>query len=82
MAQMFHMMNEARLDNRPSVPGSGSQCYWAAKDYGKERIQGRLMTDPKAGRTTINKHEDVKRMYCSTRLLPKPAVHCCPNAFL
>ena len=63
MAQMFHMMNEARLDTGRLSLAVAANAYWAAKDYGKERIQGRLMTDPKAGRTTINKHEDVKRMY-------------------
>lgn len=63
MMQMFHMMNEARLDTGRLSLAVAANAYWAAKDYGKERIQGRLMTDPKAGRTSINKHEDVKRMY-------------------
>lgn len=63
MMQMFNMMNDARLDTGRLSTAVASNAYWAAKDYGKERIQGRLMTDPKAGRTAINKHEDVKRMY-------------------
>lgn len=63
MMQMFNMMNEARLDTGRLSTAVAANAYWAAKDYGKERIQGRLMTNPKAGRTTINKHEDVKRMY-------------------
>jgi hypothetical protein len=60
---MFNMMNEARLDTGRLSTAVAANAYWAAKDYGKERVQGRLMTNPKAGRTTINKHEDVKRMY-------------------
>ena len=61
--QMFNMMNEARLDTGRLSLAVAANAYWNAKDYGKERIQGRLLTDYKAGRVTINKHEDVKRMY-------------------
>lgn len=63
MAQMFHMMNQARLDTGRLSVAVAANAYWNAKDYGKERVQGRPMTNPKAGRVTINKHEDVKRMY-------------------
>ncbi|MEQ8201223.1 MAG: acyl-CoA dehydrogenase [Syntrophomonadaceae bacterium] len=61
--QMFNMMNEARLDTGRLSTAVAANAYWSAKDYGKERIQGRLLTNPKAGRVPINKHEDVKRMY-------------------
>ncbi len=71
--QMFHMMNEARLDTGRESTAVAANAYWAAKEYGKERIQGRLMTNPKAGRVTINKHEDVKRMY----LLNKATTEAC-----
>ncbi len=71
--QMFHMMNEARLDTGRLATAVASNAYWAAKNYGKERIQGKLLTNPKAGRVTINKHEDVKRMY----LLNKATTEAC-----
>ncbi len=61
--QMFHMMNEARLDTGRLATAVAANAYWNAKDYGKERVQGTLLTNPKAGRVTINQHEDVKRMY-------------------
>jgi hypothetical protein len=32
-----------------------------ARDNAKERVQGRLMTNPKAGRVAIINHEDIKR---------------------
>jgi alkylation response protein AidB-like acyl-CoA dehydrogenase len=65
--QMFNMMNEARLDTGRLSTAVAANAYWAAVDYGRERIQGRLMTNPKAGRVTINKHEDVKRMYLQNK---------------
>ncbi len=63
MAQMFNMMNGARLDTGRLSLAVTANAYWNAKEYGKERVQGHLLTNPKAGRQTINKHEDVKRMY-------------------
>ncbi|NPV89257.1 MAG: acyl-CoA dehydrogenase [Firmicutes bacterium] len=71
--QMFNMMNEARLDTGRLATAVASNAYWNAKDYGKERVQGRLLTNPKSGRVTINKHEDVKRMY----LLNKATTEAC-----
>ncbi len=71
--QMFNMMNEARLDTGRLSTAVAANAYWNAKDYGKERIQGRLMTKPQEGRVTINKHEDVKRMY----LLNKATTEAC-----
>jgi alkylation response protein AidB-like acyl-CoA dehydrogenase len=63
MKQMFNMMNEARLDTGRLSTAVAANAYWNAVAYGRERVQGRLMTNPKAGRVTIDKHEDVKRMY-------------------
>jgi len=62
MAQMFQMMNEERLLTGSAAMGVASNAYWNAAAYCKERVQGRLMTNPKAGRTQIINHEDVKRM--------------------
>jgi len=67
MMQMFNMMNEARLDTGRLSTAVTANAYWNAKDYGKERVQGRPLTNPKAGRVTINQHEDVKRMYMMSK---------------
>lgn len=61
--QMFNMMNEARLDTGRLSTAVAANAYWNAVAYGRERVQGRLMTNPKGDRVTIDKHEDVKRMY-------------------
>ncbi|MEN6389672.1 MAG: acyl-CoA dehydrogenase [Syntrophomonas sp.] len=61
MAQMFQMMNMARMETGHMSLSCLSNAYYNARDYAKERIQGRLMTNPKAGRTTIINHEDIKR---------------------
>ena len=61
MAQMFQMMNMARMETGHCALSCIANAYYNARDYSKERIQGRLMTDPKAGRTTIINHEDIKR---------------------
>ncbi|AFM24840.1 acyl-CoA dehydrogenase [Desulfomonile tiedjei] len=71
--QMFNMMNEARLDTGRLSVAVAANAYWNAKDYGRDRIQGRLLTNPKAGRVSINKHEDVKRMY----MLSKATTEAC-----
>lgn len=73
MAQMFNMMNGARLDTGRAAMSIAANAYWNAKDYGKDRIQGRLLTDPRGKRVPINKHEDVKRMY----LLNKATIEAC-----
>ncbi len=73
MAQMFNMMNGARLDTGRTAMSIAANAYWNAKDYGKERVQGRLLIDPRGNRVTINKHEDVKRMY----LLNKATIEAC-----
>ena len=73
MAQMFQMMNEERLNTGMFAVSVASNAYWNAAAYCKDRIQGRLMTNPKAGRTQIIHHEDVKRML----LLNKATLEAC-----
>ena len=62
MAQMFQMMNEERLNTGMFALSVTANAYWNAVAYCKERVQGRLLTNPKAGRTQIINHEDIKRM--------------------
>lgn len=61
MAQMFQMMNLARMETGHMALSCVINAYANARDNAKERIQGRLMTDPKAGRVAIINHEDIKR---------------------
>lgn len=62
MAQMFQMMNEERLVTGHASLAAASVAYYNAVKYASERIQGRQLSDPKAGRVPIIKHEDVRRM--------------------
>jgi alkylation response protein AidB-like acyl-CoA dehydrogenase len=61
MAQMFQMMNMARLETGHLALSCIANAFYNARDYCQERIQGRLLTDPKSGRVPIIKHEDIKR---------------------
>ncbi len=62
MAQMFQMMNEERHVTGMAAYSVAANAYWNSAAYCKDRIQGRLLTNPKGGRTQIINHEDVKRM--------------------
>ncbi|NPV92338.1 MAG: acyl-CoA dehydrogenase [Firmicutes bacterium] len=61
MAQMFQMMNLARLDTGLEALSMITNGYYNARDYCAERVQGRPFTNPKAGRVPIINHEDIKR---------------------
>jgi len=61
MAQMFQMMNLARMETGHMALSCIINAFANARDNAKERIQGRLLTNPKAGRTAIINHEDIKR---------------------
>ncbi len=62
MAQMFQMMNGARMETGHAAMAETAVAFHNAASYANERVQGRLLTDPKAGRQLIVKHEDVRRM--------------------
>ena len=62
MAQMFQMMNGARMETGHAALAETALAYNNAVAYATERIQGRPMTNPKAERMPIIKHEDVRRM--------------------
>lgn len=61
MGQMFQMMNMARMETGHMALSCIANAMYNARDYAKDRIQGRLMTNPKAGRTAIINHEDIRR---------------------
>ncbi|HBQ24988.1 MAG TPA: acyl-CoA dehydrogenase, partial [Syntrophomonas sp.] len=60
--QMFQMMNGARMETGHAALAETALAYNNAVAYATERIQGRPMTNPKAERMPIIKHEDVRRM--------------------
>ncbi len=61
MAQMFQMMNLARMETGHMALSCIINAFANARDNAKERIQGRPFTNPKAGRVAIINHEDIKR---------------------
>jgi 3-(methylthio)propanoyl-CoA dehydrogenase len=61
MAQMFQMMNMARMETGHMALSCIINAFANARDNAKQRVQGRLMTNPKAGRVAIINHEDIKR---------------------
>ncbi len=62
MAQMFQMMNEERAVTGLASLAAATVSYNNAAMYASGRIQGRQITNPKAGRVSIIAHEDVRRM--------------------
>ncbi|HEX3011607.1 MAG TPA: acyl-CoA dehydrogenase [Syntrophomonadaceae bacterium] len=62
MAQMFNMMNEERLITGLAAAAQATVAYNNAVQYAAQRVQGRPLTNPRAGRVPIIQHEDVRRM--------------------
>jgi acyl-CoA dehydrogenase len=59
---MFTMMNEARQKVGLQGLGIAERAYQAARDYAKERVQGRPVGQRSGDRVTIIHHPDVRRM--------------------
>lgn len=59
---MFTMMNGARLAVGLEGVGIAEGAYQKARDYAKERVQGRLIGQEEGARVTIIHHPDVRRM--------------------
>ena len=64
LAQMFHMMNEARISVGMGAVALGYTGYLHALDYAKTRTQGRIpgAKDPSAPMVPLTEHADVRRM--------------------
>jgi len=64
LAQMFHMMNEARIGVGLGATALGYAGYLHALDYARNRPQGRAPggKDPTRPQIPIAEHADVKRM--------------------
>lgn len=64
LANMFHMMNEARIAVGMAATTMGLCGYLYSLDYARNRPQGRKLTnkDPESPMVMISEHSDVKRM--------------------
>ena len=62
LAHMFTMMNEARQKVGIQGLAIAERAYQQARDYAKERVQGRLAGGKSAGAVAIIHHPDVQRM--------------------
>jgi len=64
LANMFHMMNEARIAVGMAATVIGLGGYLYSLDYARNRPQGRHLTnkDPDSPMVMISEHADVKRM--------------------
>jgi len=62
MAQMFQMMNGARMDTGMAGYCVATQASNNAVEYARNRVQGRSYTNPKAGRVPIIQHADIRRI--------------------
>ena len=62
LSHMFTMMNEARQKVGLQGLGIAERAYQAARDYAKERVQGRPVGNKSGERVTIIHHPDVRRM--------------------
>lgn len=61
MAQMFQCMNYARLGTGLLGLACAANAVYNAREYCKERVQGRPLTNLKGDRVTIINHEDIRR---------------------
>lgn len=61
MANMFKLMNYSRLGTGLLGLSCLAGAFYNARDYCKERIQGRPIADPRGNRVAIIEHEDIRR---------------------
>ena len=64
LANMFHMMNEARISVGMSAVMTGLGGYLYSLDYARNRPQGRALVNrnPEEPQIMISEHADIKRM--------------------
>jgi len=67
LAHMFTMMNEARQKVGIQGLGIAERAYQQARDYAKERVQGRPVGHKAGERVAIIHHPDVRRMLMSMK---------------
>ncbi|MFO0514523.1 MAG: acyl-CoA dehydrogenase [Rhodobacterales bacterium] len=75
---MFQMMNEARINVGLAGAALASRAYLLARDYARQRLQGRPLADKRAARPVpIIRHPDVRRMLLTQKALSEGALALC-----
>jgi alkylation response protein AidB-like acyl-CoA dehydrogenase len=79
MAQMFQMMNEARIGVGIGAAAMGWRGFELALAYAKTRVQGRKPSnpDPNSAPVAIIEHMDVRRMLLKARAQSEGALALC-----
>ncbi len=62
MMQMFNMMNEERMNVGIMSLSLANLAYRNSVQYANQRVQGRLLTDPRGPRQLLINHEDIRRI--------------------
>ena len=77
LANMFRMMNEARISTGMMAAGSASMAYYANLQYARERPQGRHpgTKDADSPQLLIMEHADVRRMLLFQRAVVEGSIH-------
>ncbi len=75
---MFQMMNEARINVGLSGAAMAGRAWLLARDYARERVQGRPLADKRAARPVpIDTHPDVRRMLLQARAIAEGSLALC-----
>ena len=77
LAQMFHMMNEARIAVGLGAAALGYRGYMHALHYARERRQGRATGVRTGAPVAIIEHADVKRMLLAQKAFAEGALALC-----
>lgn len=75
---MFQMMNEARINVGLSAAAMTGRAFLLARDYARQRLQGRRLTDKSAPRPVpILDHPDVRRMLLTQKAMAEGGLALC-----
>ena len=76
LAQMFHMMNEARIVIGMCAAAMGAAAYQVSLDYARNRPQGRSPEDknPASPQVMIIEHADVRRLLLEQKAYAEGAI--------
>lgn len=77
LAQMFSMMNEARITVGMSAAALGYRSYRHSVRYARERLQGRAIDVKTGAMVAIISHPDVRRMLLQQKVYAEGALALC-----
>ena len=86
LSYMFQMINGSRISIGLAATGISSAAYYASLEYSRERLQGRIESDPTKPQVPIIEHADIKRLLLYQRAFVEGAfallMQCCKYADL